>query len=119
MEENEENVSTDEYLEGLMGRRPGRPVRSGSGSIVVTASCPFLLKKAAEKRGISVSKALQEGILMMLNMNDDFLMSDDEYERSLKKGMYHEKKKTFVNTITKLTLGAGPNDIIRGDSDGV
>jgi len=100
------DVSTDEYLDKLMPKKKmGRPIKSGSGSAVFSVSMPYLMRKVAEKYRISLSDAIQEGVLMLLNNNEQFQGTEDPYEITLKKGLFFDKRQAFTRILNKTITG--------------
>jgi hypothetical protein len=75
-------------------------------SIQRSATMPHLLFKICRKYNISISEALQEGALLLLNMNDKFSESDDVLENLYRKGKYVDKRNALVSTIAKISGGS-------------
>lgn len=81
-------------------QKVGRPVKQGSGVMIISCSIPYGYKDLMIKYGISPSNALKEGILMLLNDNPQF--PQDEYESMQMKGHYVEKRKQFAQMLSKV-----------------
>lgn len=65
---------------------------------------PNLLFKTAKKYDISLSDAIREGVYLLLNTDENFILSKDRYEETLKsKGKYAAKRDMHFQTIQKLT----------------
>lgn len=97
---------TQEFLSTLplgsdpIERRPiGRPIKAGSGTMVISVSIPYGYKDLMIRYGISPSNAIQEGILMLLNNNDKFPQS--AYDEMQVKGLFVEKRKAFAAMLSK------------------
>jgi len=81
-------------------KRPiGRPIKPDSGSWTQPCSAPYSWRKVCEKYKISPSNAFQEGILMLLNLQEGF--PETEYEEMLIKGVFVEKRKQFAQILSK------------------
>jgi hypothetical protein len=78
----------------------GRPIKPDSGSWTQPCSAPYLWRKLCEKYEISPSNAFQEGILMLLNNNENFPQT--EYEERLVKGVFVDHKRKFAEIIAKI-----------------
>lgn len=94
-------------------RRVGRPARSDSGSYLKTGSIPTIWRDVVEKYHISTSAALQEGILMLLNMREDFPQT--EYEKFLVKGFYVAQRRKFAEILARMSLKNSDTDDKKND----
>lgn len=100
---NEKNV--DEIINTSVTQAP-EELEKLDGSQTKTVSAPALLLKIAYKYGVSRSEALQEGMLMLLNQNDAFIMSDGTIEGYYReKGKYKEKVTRLMKVISELGEG--------------
>lgn len=99
VDENEINEQNRTF-EPMMPQRVGRPVKPGSGVMVISCSIPYGYKDLMIKYGISPSNALKEGVLMLLNDNPNFPQTD--YESLQMKGHFVEKRKQFAQMLSKV-----------------
>lgn len=96
----EEFKQLNDEIASLPEKRPvGRPIKLNSGSWTQPCSAPYVWRQICEKYQISPSLAFQEGILMLLNMREDFPQT--EYEEHLIKGKYVEARKKFADILSK------------------
>lgn len=93
----------DDFVSNLVSKHSiiGRPPKAGSGTTILSASIPYGYRDLMIKYKISASAALQEGILMMLNIRDDFPDENSKYEMLLKKGIFVDKRQKFADILSK------------------
>lgn len=90
----------NELNEAVKPLKVGRPLEAGEGTWTTSCSVPYGFKLLCRKYNISPSNALREGILMILNQNDQFPQTD--YEEKLVKGSFVDQKRKFAEIISKL-----------------
>jgi len=96
----EEFKQMNDAVVGVKEKLPvGRPLKKDSGSMVQPCSAPMMWRGIMEKYKISPSEAFQQGVLMLLNMRDDFPQTP--YEEILIKGAFVEKRQQFAKILSE------------------